>query len=163
MSVLEICRWLQASSIGTQIRESMYLFPLVETVHVLALGISVGAVMWFDLRLMGVVLRRDPVADVFDQVRVWMQIGFAAMFVTGGLMFWSLAEKLYESGYFRIKVLLLVLAAINVGIYHLTVDRRRSEWSAGMTPPLGARIAGFLSLVLWAAVIAAGRFTAFSV
>lgn len=160
---MEVCRWLQDSGVGTAIRESEYFFPLVETVHVLALGISVGAVMWFDLRLMGVLLTRDSVADVFDQVRRWMHVGFAAMFITGGLMFWSLAARLYESGFFRIKMLLLVLAAINVAVFHLTVDRRRSEWSTRATPPLGARIAGLLSLVLWAAVIAAGRFTAYSV
>ena len=163
MDLLEICRQIQNSAIGTSIRESGDFFPIVETLHVLALTVSVGTIMWFDLRLMGVSMRTDAVSRVFRQLRGWMIAGFLVMIATGLLMFWALAENLYESPYFRIKLVLLALAALNILVYHLTIDRRRAEWDLQPTPPLAARAAGFLSLVLWAGIIVAGRFTAYNI
>lgn len=161
--LLEICRQIQSSSIGTAIRESTEFFPIVETIHVLALAVSVGTVMWFDLRLLGISMRQDSVSHVFRQLRGYMAAGFALMFATGLLMFWALAANLYASPYFRVKVVLLALAGLNIIIYHVTIDRRRAEWDLYATPPLPARVAGFVSLLLWVGVIVAGRLTAFTV
>jgi len=162
MSGLEICRWLEESRIGSGLAASSYLFPLVETTHVLALAFSVGTVIWFDLRLLGVWMRHQPVSRVFAGLKPWMLGGFAVMFVTGALLFTSLATSAYVHPYFRIKMLLLALAGLNVAIYTLTVDRRRFEWDEASTPPLAARLAGLVSLVLWAGVIAAGRIMAYT-
>ena len=74
----------------------------------------------------------------------------------------ALATEVYAHPYFRIKMLLLALAGLNVAIFTLTVDRRRYDWDNAPTPPLQARIAGFISLVLWAGVIAAGRIMAYT-
>jgi len=84
------------------------------------------------------------------------------MFVTGGLLFWSQAERCYVSGYFLLKMILLALAGINVAVYYFTIDRTRDEWGKGPIPPMPARIAGFISIVLWAGVIAAGRIVAYT-
>jgi hypothetical protein len=161
--LLDICREIQNSAIGTSIRESGDVFPIVESTHVLALTISVGTVMWFDLRLLGVTMREAPVSDVFRQLRPWMIFGFAVMLATGLTMFWALAENLYDSRYFRIKLVLLALAAANIILFHATIDRRRADWDLQPVPPTSARIAGFVSLVLWAAIIVAGRFTAYNI
>jgi hypothetical protein len=162
MSLLEICEWIQNTQSSTAIRESLWVFPIIEGSHVLALGLSVGTVLWFDLRLMGVAMRQHTVSEAFEHVRKWMLLGFTIMFVTGGLLFWSLAERCYVSGYFLLKLILLALAGINVAVYHFTIDRTRDQWGKAPMPPMAARLAGFISIVLWAGVIAAGRIMAYT-
>ena len=161
MSILEICQWIQDTQIGTSIRESLLLFPFIEGVHVLGLGLSVGTVIWFDMRLIGVMMPDEPVSDVFNQIKPWMFLGFALMLVTGGLLFWSYAAKCYASPYFRAKVVLLFIAAINVVIFHFTIDRRRTAWDKSPIPPSQARLAGILSLALWMSIVAVGRLMAY--
>ena len=161
-SLLEICEWIQNTPSSTAIRESLWVFPIIEGSHVLALGLSVGTVLWFDLRLMGVAMRQHTVSEAFDYVRNWMLMGFTIMFVTGALLFWSQALRCYVSGYFLLKLTLLLLAGINVGVYHFTIDRTCDQWGKAPTPPVKARIAGFVSIVLWAGVIAAGRIMAYT-
>jgi Family of unknown function (DUF6644) len=162
MSLLEWCQWLQNTPVGAGIRESAYVYPFIEGSHVMGLALSVGTVMWFDLRLLGVAMRRDKVTDVFEQLRPWMALGFTIMFVTGALLFASRAVDAYESLYFRIKLGLLALGAMNVVLFHTTIDRQRGEWDADAAPPAGARLAGALSLVLWFGIIAAGRIMAYN-
>lgn len=162
MSGLAVCRWLEESRLGSGLASSSYMFPLVEGTHVLALAFSVGTVIWFDMRLLGVWMRHRPVSRVFGDLKPWMVGGFAVMFVTGALLFISLATSVYVHPYFRIKMLLLALAGLNVAVYTVTIDRRRHEWDNAPTPPLHARIAGLASLLLWAGVIAAGRIMAYT-
>ena len=94
----------------------------------MGLALSVGAVLWFDLRLLGLTMRGDRVSDVFQQVRPWMMLGFAVMFVTGALLFSARAVAAYESTYFRLKIGLLVLGALNIVLFHTTIDRQREQW-----------------------------------
>lgn len=162
MSVLELCQWIQDTQIGTAIRESLLVFPIIEGTHVISLAFSIGVLMWFDLRLMGVMMREEPVSEVFAQVKPWILAGFGLTFLTGGLLFWSYAAKCYNSSYFRVKMMLLVLAGVNVLVYHLTIDRRKSEWDRAPVPPSQARMAGFLSLLLWLIVVAVGRLMAYN-
>ena len=125
-------------------------------------GILVGTIIWFDLRLLGVWMRHQPVSRVFGSLKPWMLGGFAVMFVTGALLFTSLATSACVHPYFQIKIVLLVLAGLNVAFYTFTIDRRRHQWDEAPTPPVPARIAGLVSLVLWAGVIAAGRIMAYT-
>src|ERR1044071_10186871 len=97
MSLFEICKLLDQTTISTIVRESA--FPYVEGAHVLSLSLSVGTVLWFDLRLLGVAMRRRPVSEVFQDVKPWMFAGFAIMFFSGALLFAAHATKAYASGY----------------------------------------------------------------
>ena len=162
MSLLSICQWLQNTEIGTSLRESTYVFPIIETTHVLGLALSVGLLVVSDLRLIGAVMRRRPASEVFRQLAPWMLAGFAIMFASGIFLFWSQALKAYNSIFFRIKLCLLVLAAVNAAVYHLTIYRRMDEWENKLIPPSQARLAGWLSLIIWAGVIAAGRTMAYT-
>ena len=162
MSLLDWCRWLQDTPLGAGIREGAYSYPIIEGSHVMGLALSVGTILWFDLRLLGVTMRRDTVSSVFNQVRPWMSLGFAIMLVTGALLFASRAVDAYESTYFRIKLGLLVLGALNIVIFHTTIDRQRDRWDTSARPPFRARLAGATSLVLWFGIIAAGRIMAFN-
>jgi hypothetical protein len=161
MSLHDFCFWLQNSAWGTAIRESTLLFPIIETAHVLGLSLSVGTIALLDLRLLGLGLRRQPASEVMRQVMPWSLIGFAIMFTSGALLFWSQALKAYNSTFFRIKLLLLICAAVNALIFQFTVYRRMSSWDEAPATPLGARISGVVSLCLWIAVIAAGRTMAY--
>lgn len=160
MTLFDWCKALQDTRLGEFVRESA--FPYVEGVHVLGLALSVGTVIWFDLRLVGATMRSRPVSEVFRELKWWMVGGFCLMFLSGALLFTAHAAKAYANGYFRAKIALIVLAGINTAVYHLTIDRRRDEWNQDPVPPWGARAAGLLSLVLWFSVIATGRIFAYN-
>src|ERR1700744_865895 len=127
MSILSMCQWLQDTNIGTSIRESIWVFPIIETPHVLALSISVGLLLVSDLRLMGYIMKKRPVTEVYEQIKPWMFAGFTIMVITGIFLFWCQAGKAYDSIFFRIKLVLLVVAAVKAiaferGIYR-NVDK----------------------------------------
>jgi hypothetical protein len=157
-----VIHWLQNSDIGTGIRESIWLFPMVETTHVLALALSVGVLIWFDLRVMGWGMKHQPVSQVHKQVMPLATFGFIVMAISGVLLFWSEAEKCYSSWFFRAKVIFLVLACINAGIFELATKKTIEEWDKYPIPPMRARMAGLISIISWAAVIIAGRATAYN-
>ena len=148
-------------SIGTGIRESLWLFPIVESTHVLALAISVGVLIWFDFRLLGISMRYRPISQLHKQLMPLAITGFVIMFITGFLLFWSSATKTYLSGFFRIKLLCLLLAGINALVFEMTTKRTISEWDKAPIPPIRVRFAGFLSILTWTLVIGAGRATAY--
>jgi hypothetical protein len=162
MSLLDICQQLQNSPIGKSIHESLYFFPIVETIHVLALAISVGAILWFDLRAMGINMREQPVSKVFAAVRPWMLGGFIVMFLTGALMFWAHAADNYLNPFFRIKVVGLLLSVMNAAYFHFKTQHGMTDWDLAPTPPLAVRMAGLFSVVLWAVIVAAGRLMAYA-
>jgi uncharacterized protein DUF6644 len=149
----QFCQWLYDSSIGTDIRESIWVFPIIETVHVLAIALLVGTVAILDLRLLGLVLKREPVARVAS--------GFAVMFVSGFLLFWSEAAKSYANPAFRIKLVLLALVGLNPLLFHFTIYRSVTDWNLRIVTPLRARLAAASSLTLWAGIICAGRAIAY--
>jgi len=157
-----IIQWMQNSDVGTGIRESIWLFPIVETTHVLALAISAGVLIWFDLRLMGWGMRHQPVSQVHKQVMPVAFFGFAIMFISGIMLFWSEAEKCYLSGFFRAKVAFLVLACLNAGIFELATKKTIEDWDKYPIPPTKARMAGLVSIISWTVVIVAGRATAYN-
>jgi len=157
-----IISWMQDSVIGTGIRESIWLFPIVETTHVLALAMSVGVLIWFDLRLMGWGMKNQPVSQVHKQVMPLAFVGFMIMFISGVALFWSEPVKCYTSGFFRAKILFLVLALINAGIFEFKTKNSIEDWDKYPVPPMKARMAGLISIVSWAIVIIAGRATAYN-
>jgi hypothetical protein len=161
MSLLTFCQWLQDVPVATALRESTLMFPVVEGSHLLGLGLSVGTSAIADLRLLGIAMKKEPVSDVMNQLLPWTLAGFALMFVTGSFLFASEAVKCYDSLWFRLKILFLFLAGVNALVFHLTAYRKMSEWDSSAVTPRGARMAGFLGLLIWALVIAAGRTTAY--
>jgi len=162
MSVLEVCRLLDRSSIGTDIRESTLLFPMIEGIHVLALSLSVGLVLITDLRLTGVAMRNRATSEIWSQFFPWMISGFGVMFLTGSLLFWSHALSAYHSAAFRAKLVLLILSGLNAALYHFTIYRKMDQWDTSPVPPMQARLAGWTSLILWAGVITMGRIMAYT-
>jgi hypothetical protein len=161
VSPAEIFQYIDATHSSTSLRESYYVFPIVEGLHVISLAVSVGLVIWFDLRLAGWILTDQPVSAVFRPLRPFLLAGFGLTCVTGGLLFWALALRCYGSPFFWAKMIMLVLAGVNITLYHLTIDRRQTEWDEAPIPPVAARMAGLISLSLWVGIIAAGRLMAY--
>jgi hypothetical protein len=161
-TVANFCKWLYESKIGSGIRESVWVFPIVEGTHLLGIALSVGMLCWFDLRLLGVALRDEPVSKVWKQVMPTAFVGFALMFVSGLLLFWAEAWTAYHSIHFWIKLGLLVLAGINALSFETTAHRNMTEWDLAPVPPLRARMTGAISLILWTAIIITGRTMAYS-
>jgi hypothetical protein len=162
MSLLDLCQWLQDTSISTALRESTTLWPVLEGSHLIGMALMMAPVMMYDFRLIGVRWKRDPVSKVKWGFLPITFFGFALMVTTGVLLLWSEPVKCYKSGYFRIKVIALILAGLNALVFHSTIDRTTSQWDTSLPPPFRARMAGILSLTLWTAVIFAGRYTAYN-
>jgi hypothetical protein len=159
--LIHLCQWLHDSAIGTSIRESTYAFPIIETAHVLGITLLVGTIAVVDLRLLGILFRRERVSSIVRQVLPLTWSGFVVMFVSGFLLFWSEAEKAYVNPVFRIKLLLLLLVGLNPLIFHSTIYRRVAAWDDALVAPLQARVTAVLSLTLWSATIVAGRAIAY--
>ena len=155
------CEWLATTSGSTALRESLYAYPLVESVHVLTLVLFGGMTVMLDLRLMGLALRRVPVSHVRAQFP-WIAAGFLIMITTGALLFYANPVRSFHNIFFRLKMLILVLAGLNAWLFQLTAHRRLPDWDRAPLPPRGARVAGAASLVLWGAIIIAGRMIAYN-
>ena len=155
-------QWLAATRGSIALHESQYLYPLVESTHVLTLCLFVGTAAVVDLRLLGLTLRRVPVSQVLRRLLPWTAAGFAIMVITGALLFYAIPVRTYHSVFFRIKVVMLVLAGLNVWVFHRHVQRTMGEWDTAPVTPRGARAAAAISLVLWAGIIVAGRMTAYN-
>ncbi len=160
--VSRFCDWLYYSYIGQGIRESVWVFPIIEGTHLLGIAMSVGLLCWFDLRLLGIAMTDEPVSKVWKQVMPVAFIGFVLMFITGLLLFWAEARTAYHSVHFWIKILLLVLAGVNALRFETTAHRNMAEWDNSRVPPLGARMTGAISLILWMAIIITGRTMAYN-
>jgi len=156
-----LCQWLFDSELGTSIRESTFVFPLIETTHVLAIALLVGTVAILDLRLWGVVLKGERVTTVARQLLPLTWAGFSVVFSSGLLLFIAEAAKLYANPAFRLKLLFLILVGLNPLVFHFTVYRDVDHWDAAVVTPPRARLAGGLSLALWAGIIVAGRAIAY--
>jgi hypothetical protein len=159
--MLALCRWLEQTSVGAGIRESLWLFPAIETVHLLGMAALVGTVGVFDLRLLGRTLRRERVSELGRRLLPWTSGAFAVQVVTGVLLFSSEAVKVYTNPAFRLKMLLIFLAGVHALVFHWTVYRNVASWDDGAVLPVGAKVAGLVSILLWIGVVAAGRFIGF--
>ncbi len=161
MTVLAMMTWLEHRPFAIAIAESTWLFPIVETTHVLALTVVVGSVAMMDLRLLGVGSKDRAASEVIASSLPWAWSAFAVAFVAGSLMFSSKAATYYVNLPFRIKRLCLALAALNMLIFHFFTARGMAAWDRS-TPPLAARVAAACSLTLWIVIVATGRWIGFT-
>lgn len=162
MSLLPLCEWLAATPWSIALHESLYVYPLVETTHVLSLLLFVGTVTFVDLRLLGWVLREVPVSEVTARLLPFTLAGFAIAVCTGALLFYAIPVRTYLSIFFRIKLIMLASAGANAALFQHYVKRGGVAWDTDPTPPLRARVAGAASLVAWASVIVMGRMIAYN-
>jgi Family of unknown function (DUF6644) len=159
--MLPFCKWLEQTSVGAGIRESLWLFPAIETLHLLGMAALVGTTSVFNLRLLGFILRRERVSELAARLFPWTWVGFAVQVVTGALLFMSEAVKIYPNPAFRLKMLLIFLAGVHALIFHCKVYRNLATWDDPGLLPARAKLTGFVSILLWVGIVAAGRFIGF--
>ena len=155
------CGWLEQSPVGAAVRQSLWLFPAIETAHLLGMTVLVGTVAAFDLRLLGWALQRTRFSDLIRQLLPWTWVGFGLQVATGALLFSSEAAKMYVNPAFRLKMLLICLAGAQAFIFQLAAGRKLAGWDERAPVPLAARIGGLISMLLWIGVVAAGRWIGF--
>lgn len=157
MSLLEFSQLLYDSEFGTALRESVYLFPLIEGLHLIGLAVSIGLLFFVDLRLLGWFLPQLPVAQLLHPLRPWLLGGFAVTFVTGLLLFVATASKIVVLPVFFYKLGFIALAGLNALWFERRWGRDVAAWGSVETPPNPVRFAGAASLTLWSLVVIAGR------
>lgn len=160
--VRDVSAWLSETRIGRGLLESLYAFPIVEGLHLMGIALSVGVLCWFDLRLLGLVLRDHPVSVVWRQTMPIARAGFFLVFATGGLLFAAEAMTAHDSVHFWIKMGLIVLAGLNAAYFEFKLRRGIAAWDEMPVPPFAVRMTGMLSLVFWTAIIITGRTMAYS-
>jgi hypothetical protein len=149
--------WLHDTAFGTFVRESTWGEPVLETIHVLTLTVFLGFVILLDLRLLDLALRRTPVSTVFKQFNPWLFGSFGVMIVTGLSLFAGDPVLFYGTIFFKLKMIMLLAAALNVVVFNFTVGRRLTQWDTLPATPRGAKIIAMISLILWISVVACGR------
>ncbi len=154
MDLLPLFQWFEATRLGTVVRESLWLFPVIECVHLLALSLLGGAVLVVDLRLLGLGLRSQPVPELARKIQPWLTLSVVTLIATGIPMFLSEAIKCYYSPPFWYKMGLLVLAIA----FAYTVRRAALEQERA---PLMAKMLAVVSMSLWFGVGFSGRWIAF--
>jgi hypothetical protein len=162
MSLRSFCEWLGTTHGSVAIHESLVAYPIIESTHVLFLCLFAGLILMWDLRLMGVALRRTPVSEMSARLLPWAVAGFIVLAITGTLLVYQEPMRAYESPYFRAKALMLILGGVNVLVFYRTIGRCMATWDLDPVPPKRARVAGGVSLSLWALIIVAGRLIAYN-
>ena len=162
MWIRDALEWLAATPWSIALHESLYVWPLLESTHVLCLALFVGTAAMLDLRLLGVAMTHIPVSAFTGRLLPWTRAGFAIMVTTGVLLFSATPVTYYHSVFFRIKVILLAVAGFNVWFFHSRTHRAIGEWDLAARPPTAARIAAIVSLTAWAGVVIAGRLVAYN-
>jgi hypothetical protein len=156
-----ICAWLEQSAVGTSVRDSLWLFPIIETVHIFGIILLVAGTSILDLRLMGLTFREEPVSKLARRFLPWAWAGFLIQVITGVLLFSSEATKMYINLGFQIKMLLIVVAGVNAFVFHAIAYQSVGKWENDPVAPLSARAAGLISILLWFGIVAAGRWIAY--
>ena len=163
MQVDSILRWLESTGLAQAIAESESLFPWIECIHVLAITLVVGSIAIVDLRLIGFASRDRSITPIIRDVLPCTWVAFAVAAISGGLLFASKAYSYGHNFFFIGKMILLVLAGLNMAVFHSLVSHDIERW--GLTPhttPTSAKLAGICSLCLWITVVAFGRWIGFT-
>jgi len=156
--MLPFFQWCYATPLGETIRESTWLFPLIEAFHLVGLGVTAGAVLIVDLRLLGAGLSRQPVARLSAAVEPWLLGSVTLMFASGIPLFLSEAIKCYYSFAFWVKMTSLLLALV----FTFTIRRHVTRTRPTSDRSLQGRLTAVMSLGLWFGVAWGGRWIGFS-
>jgi hypothetical protein len=115
-----------------------------------------------DLRLLGVTFRNVPASEFTNRLLPWTRVGFVVLVITGFVLFYASPVRYYYNIFFRIKMLALVLAGLNVWFFHSRIHKRIQEWDRSVVPPRAARVAAIVSIAMWTIVVVTGRMVAYN-
>lgn len=154
--------YVEGSGLADVIRENDLLFPFIESVHVLSICLVVGSILVVDLRLLGLASTNRPVGRIMNGILPLTWCAFAVAVASGGLLFISNATKYLDNGFFIAKLCLICVAGVNMLVFHAISARDLPKWEGEIRLPLRARLAGGVSILVWIAVVACGRWIGFT-
>ena len=159
--IFNVLQWVNDTSLSESIRDSLWLFPAIETIHVIAIALVFGSIARLDLRLTGLVSRSRPVTRVSEEMLPWTWASFVIATVFGLLLFSSKPLTYLAIAFFDVKMILMVLAGINMLLFQHFTFRTVALWDRDPIPPAAVRITASLSLAFWVSVVICGRFIGF--
>ena len=152
---------VEAFPSSVAIRESLNGYPILLTSHVIGMCVFAGLVMMMDFRLAGVGNRSTSITDVQSRLFPWQMVGLVISAISGLLLVYGQPMRFFPNFYFWTKNLLILLAGINIWYFHTKTYQTVEEWNTDPTPPFAARLAGIVSIVLWASIVMVGRMIAY--
>lgn len=152
---------LDDTSWSTLLHESYYMYNWVESTHVLFLMVSLGTLFVIDFRMLGLAFTNVPASQVASRLTWPMIIGFTVMFATGILLFYAVPVRSTQSIWFRIKMVLLVCAAVNAWLFHKRMSESVATWDRESKAPSRIRQGALMSLAFWSVIVICGRFIAY--
>lgn len=153
--------WLDETRWSTLLHESLYMYSWVESIHVLSLILSLGMLFFIDLRMLGIALPQVPATVISRRLQLPMFTGFGLMIITGLLLFYANPVRNAQSVWFRIKLLLLLGAAVNALVFHYRMKHSVAGWDSAPLAPKNIRSAALLSLLFWILIVICGRLIAY--
>ena len=161
MSLRNLFEWVDAFPSSIAMRESLYAFPVLLTIHLISLATFAGLVVMMDLRLLGVAYRGTPFSEVQGRLFPWQMVAMVVTSLAGLLLLYAQPMRYFGKVLYWIKMALLVLAGVNVLLFHFITYRTIDKWDI-TNPPIAAKVAGGLSVALWACIVTFGRLTAYN-
>jgi hypothetical protein len=155
--LVDLATWVSEFENSIALRESQYVMPWVFVLHVISLAMFAGTILMMDLRLLGIGYMQAPFSQVQRRLFPWQMAGMAASAITGSALVFGNPLNYVTNIIFWVKMLAIVLAGLNALAFHFITEYTLVDWDTGARPPLGAKLAGALSIVLWANVIVSGR------
>ena len=157
--LLELCQRIAETKGSIALLESLYVYPLVETAHVLSICLFLGTLFVVDFRLLGWSFNTLSISDVCRRILPYSIIGFILMLITGALLFYAIPVRTYQSIFFRVKIILLIIAAINAYLFHRKLRRTENK---NYQATSFSKSAAITSLIAWSGVIIMGRMIAYN-
>jgi len=138
------------------------MYNWVESTHVLTLMVSLGMLFLIDLRMLGLALPDVPASRIAERLNLPMLVGFAVMFITGILLFYAVPVRTSQSLWFRIKMVLLAVCAVNAFLFHKRMNESVATWDTEPRAPSRIRLGAMLLLRIWSNVVVCGRFNSYN-
>jgi len=158
--IADLLHWLENTSWASGIRQSLWLYPALEIVHIIGIVILVGAAFMFDLRLLGF-SKNLSVYSLSRHLLPWSRKGLLLIIPSGTLLFITNSETLGRDPTFWLKMMLLILAAVNALVFHKWIFKHQINLKVQDEVLMSSRISAFISIIVWIAIITCGRLLAY--
>jgi Family of unknown function (DUF6644) len=162
MPIDAFLKTVEATSFATSIRDSIWMFPIIESIHVISFTLVVGTIAIIDLRLLGLASKQRSFQRMSSDILKWTWAAFVVTVATGLTMFSTNARIYYHNPFFRTKMLLLLLAGVNMAVFELTAGRTVRTWDKAPSAPRVGKTVAVLSIALWIGIIFMGRIIGFT-
>ncbi len=159
--IISVLQWIDDLPLSEGIRSSFWMFPAIETIHVIAIVFVFGSITRLDMRLLGLVWRNRSVTEVSAEMLPWTWTSFVIATIFGLLLWSSKPIEYFGIAFFDVKMILIMLAGVNMLLFQFITFRDVAKWDRDPIPPPAARLAGGLSMAFWLGVVICGRFIGF--